>query len=135
PATIIPPAPVVVERRPIDPSLPPDHPLEPGMVRGRNPGSPADRIAASEAALAGARPPVIPDPAGKANFIAAARRAAQAAGRDAPAKTESSAPSDIASAAGKLASRVGKLRALIGGGAVILLVMGSTQIARTLLNP
>jgi localization factor PodJL len=128
-------APVVVERRPIDPSLPPDHPLEPGMVRGRNPGSPADRIAASEAALAGARPPVIPDPAGKANFIAAARRAAQAAGRDTPPKSEqSSAPADIASAASKLASRVGKLRTLIGGGAAILLVLGTAQIARTLLG-
>ena len=114
--------PAAAERRPIDPNLPPDHPLEPGfsVTRGRTPGSPADRIAASEAALAGAKPPVIPDPGGKSNFIAAARRAAQAAGRRRPARRSGrrSTSSDIASAAGKLASRVGKLRALIGGGAV-----------------
>jgi localization factor PodJL len=134
-ATMPPPVAVVVERRPIDPTLPPDHPLEPGMARNRTPGSPADRIAASEAALVGARPPVIPDPGGKANFIAAARRAAQAAGRDTPAKVDqSSAPANIASAASKLASRVGKLRTLIGGGAAILLVLGSMQIARNLVG-
>jgi localization factor PodJL len=128
--------PVAAERRPIDPNLPPDHPLEPGFsaTRGRNPGSPADRIAASEAALAGAKPPVIPDPGGKANFIAAARRAAQAAGREAPPKSERTKSSDLATAAGKLASRVGKLRALIGGSAAVLLLVGSFQIARMLLS-
>jgi localization factor PodJL len=52
------------ERRPIDPNLPPDHPLEPGVTRVRHPASPADRIAASEAALGPAKPPVIPDPGG-----------------------------------------------------------------------
>jgi hypothetical protein len=51
------------ERRPIDPNLPPDHPLEPSTAaRGRIGNSPADRIAASEAALGPAKPPVIPDP-------------------------------------------------------------------------
>jgi localization factor PodJL len=124
------------ERRPIDPSLPPDHPLEPGSgaSRARVPGSPADRIAASEAALAGAKPPVIPDPAGRSNFIAAARRAAQAAGQDAPSKTKA-APGDIASAASRLASRVGKLRSLIAGGSAVLLVLGSLGAARVLLGP
>src|SRR5439155_17287736 len=54
------------ERRPSDPTLPPDHPLEPGAGVNRGHGnSPADRIAASEAALGPAKPPVIPDPAGK----------------------------------------------------------------------
>ena len=38
-------------RTPIDPNLPPDHPLEPGFnPRGCLTASPADRIAASEAA-------------------------------------------------------------------------------------
>jgi localization factor PodJL len=135
-APTAPVSPAAIERRPIDPSLPPDHPLEPGLARSRYPGSPADRIAASEAALAGAKPPVIPDPGGKSNFIAAARRAAQAAGRDAPAKNPpTTSSSDIVSAAGKLASRVGKLRMLIGGGAAVLLVLGSAQIARNLLGP
>jgi len=120
------------ERRPIDPTLPPDHPLEPGSgMRGRNPGSPADRIAASEAALAGAKPTVIPDPAGKSNFIAAARRAAQAAGQTPAARPKTSG--DIASAASRLASRVGKLRTLIAGGSAILLVLGALEITRTLL--
>ncbi len=136
PQTPKPASPPAAERRPIDPNLPPDHPLEPGsgMARGRNPSSPADRIAASEAALGSAKPPVIPDPGGKSDFIAAARRAAQAAGRDAPAKNDVTAPGEIASAAGKLASRVGKLRTLIGAATAILLVLGSLLIARTLLG-
>lgn len=77
--------------QPIDPDLPPDHPIEPGMVKSGMvrppraaagtvpPPSPAARIAASEAALGPAKPPVIPDPAGQSDFIAAARRAAKAA--------------------------------------------------------
>jgi localization factor PodJL len=75
--------------QPIDPDLPPDQPIEPGMARsaaGRNAGpvvaSPAARIAASEAALGAAKPPVMPDPAGaQTDFIAAARRAAKTAGQ------------------------------------------------------
>ena len=55
-----PPAPQ--EQRPIDPDLPPDHPLEPGAPRGRAGNSPLDRIAASEAALGPVKPPVVPDP-------------------------------------------------------------------------
>ena len=72
---------LAVARTPIDPNLPPDHPLEPGFRRGRSRNQPsaADRIAASEAAV-GSKPPVIPDPGGgKPDFIAAARRAARAA--------------------------------------------------------
>jgi localization factor PodJL len=80
-------SPPAAERRPIDPNLPPDHPLEPGVSRGRYPATPADRIAASEAALGSMKPPVIPDPGGKSNFIAAARRAAQAATNAAPVRT------------------------------------------------
>ncbi len=65
------------ERPPIDPDLPADTPLEPGSAgRGR---SPAERIAASEAALAPLKREGTPEITGKANFIAAARRAAQAA--------------------------------------------------------
>ena len=68
------------ERPPIDPDLPADTPLEPGIgaARGR---SPAERIAASEAALGPALGTLKREGevTGKANFIAAARRAAQAA--------------------------------------------------------
>ena len=97
------PRPPAAERRPIDPNLPPDHPLEPGFgaTRGRSPGSPADRIAASEAALGPAKPPVIADPGGKSNFIAAARRAAQAA-----ATTEASRANGPQAAAGPAAASV-----------------------------
>jgi localization factor PodJL len=60
---------------PIDPDLPPDQPLEPGSGPPRQRAG--ARIAASEAALGAARPA---QPAGgKSTFIAAARRAAQAA--------------------------------------------------------
>ncbi|NPU65197.1 hypothetical protein HL667_09345 [Bradyrhizobium sp. 83012] len=62
----------------IVPELPPDHPLEPGTRPPGRTASPAERIAASEDALselpAGKREPV-----STSSFIAAARRAAQAA--------------------------------------------------------
>ncbi len=82
PAMMMPPA-----RRPIDPTLPADHPLEPGTARQRppsstTPASAAERIAASDASRVGANPAAEPD--SKANFIAAARRAAQAAATLAP---------------------------------------------------
>jgi localization factor PodJL len=119
--------PPVAERRPIDPNLPPDHPLEPGSAaRGRSGGSPADRIAASEAALGPAKPPVIPDPGGKSNFIAAARRAAQAAARDAPPRAV--LPKDAAAGPAKtggLADLLAKhRRSLVVGASVIVIVAG-----------
>ena len=64
---------------PIDPDLPADQPLEPGSGPPPLHANPAARIAASEAALGGARPAAAPG--GKSSFIAAARRAAQAAGQ------------------------------------------------------
>lgn len=122
--------PVPAERRAIDPSLPPDHPLEPGAASGRSrqPGSPAERIAASEAALGPAKPPVIPDPAGgKADFIAAARRAAQAAVNDTPAPvysdkrpaTEKAKPA-AASLGSRISDRMRKL--LVRSSAALMLV-------------
>jgi localization factor PodJL len=123
-----PPAP----RQPIDPNLPPDHPIEPGS--GTNPGrlsaSPADRIAASEADLDQAKPPVIPDPGEKSNFIAAARRAAQAAAAD-PSPSALRAVADHQeqaeqTLAAKLAKRV---RSIFVGASVILLVGGALRIA------
>jgi len=120
------------DRQPIDPNLPPDHPLEPGVSRGRS-GSPADRIAASEAALENVRPPVIPDPGGKSNFIAAARRAAQAALVEAsPAKEKAAASGQPATAAGSIAGRIGgKIRKLMVGAGVVLFVLGSLHFVAT----
>lgn len=115
-----------VERRPIDPNLPPDHPLEPGAGRSRG-SSPADRIAESEAALENVRPPVIPDPAGKSNFIAAARRAAQAAIVEAPPPKDKRAADPAGgeggtSPTGKLG---GSIRKFVVGTGVLLLLLGA----------
>jgi localization factor PodJL len=130
--------PVAAERRPIDPNLPPDHPLEPGSGAsrgGRHGPSPADRIAASEAALVPAKPPVIADPGGKSNFIAAARRAAQAA----TSAEVSARGSPNPAAAGPTVSQMGRLvgmarkhaRTVIVGISVIVIVLGSLNIVRT----
>ena len=76
-----PSAPAPQPRQPIVSDLPPDAPLEPGSGgrRIRAMASAIDRIAASEA-TAGAVPAAAAetDPSVRANFVAAARRAAQA---------------------------------------------------------
>ncbi len=113
-------------RMPIDPSLPPDHPLEPGSGanRARATASAAERIAASEAAI-GAKPPVIPDPGGgKSDFIAAARRAAKAAASIAP---ESKA-GDIITAAAPVKKWTEKLRTLAVAAAVVVIIVGGFHI-------
>jgi localization factor PodJL len=116
------------ERRPLDPDLPPDHPLEPGTP-GRTVRLPGERIAGSESAAAAKRPPGS-DIGGKSSFIAAARRAAQAASRESAVKSAIGGPTNIASAAGKLANRIRKLRALIAATAGVLIVLGALQVAR-----
>lgn len=79
PATAAPPSPKSAahqrEARPIDPSLPADHPLEPGSVRGRAALS-ADRPAAASGKGSSEGDQ---NTAQRGDFIAAARRAAQAA--------------------------------------------------------
>lgn len=124
------------ERRAIDPTLPPDHPLEPGATASRRgpPGSPAERIAASESVLLSTKPAAAPERGNASDFIAAARRAAQAAGRSPPGPGAASGTREIASAAGKLAKRVGKLRALIVGTSAIVMVCGGLQIGRMALS-
>ncbi len=116
----------VAARTPIDPSLPPDHPLEPGSAAGRSRQLPsaADRIAASEAVI-GSKPPVIPDPGGgKSDFIAAARRAAKAAAAASPPKPKG--PVTIAPAAAKKLSE--RLRTVIVAAAVVAIVVGGFHI-------
>ncbi len=121
----------VTPQRPIDPNLPPDHPLEPGSASARSRPSPsaADRIAASEAAIGG-KPPVIPDPGAKSDFIAAARRAARAAALAAPDR----GPTDEAAAPGApLPKRLTqRLRALIVVAAVVVIVLGTLHIVSRL---
>jgi localization factor PodJL len=118
-------------RQPIDPNLPPDHPLEPGSAsRSRQPSA-ADRIAASQAAL-GSKPPVIPDPGGgKPDFIAAARRAAQAA-----AATALERPPGAKAPAGEPLPKTltQRLRKLIVPLAVVAIVAGGWRIASRLFD-
>jgi localization factor PodJL len=111
-------------RTPIDPSLPPDHPLEPGSTsRSRAPSTSAGRIAAGEAVFE-PKPPVIPDPgAGKPDFIAAARRAAQAA--SAGSAQGKNPPRPGAGQPKKLTER---LRTLAVAAAVVVIVVGGFHI-------
>ena len=143
------------ERSPIVPDLPADHPLEPGSVgtRGRAgaadkpsapaptvrpPESPAERIAASEAALGPAKPTTAPEPGSKANFIAAARRAAQAASSEqpAPAATDAAGDGKGASTLGSIGETLSRRRRplLIALGAV-LLVVSTLHLVMTMFGP
>jgi localization factor PodJL len=119
-------------RMPIDPSLPPDHPLEPGSATGRARALPsaADRIAASEAAV-GSKPPVIPDPGGgKPDFIAAARRAAKAAAGTVPEeKANGKNGASSAAPTKKLSERI---RTLAVAGAVVVIIVGGFHIVSRL---
>ena len=120
------------DHQPIDPNLPPDHPIEPGAAgRTRPPSSPSDRIAASEAALGPTKPPVLPDPGGKSNFIAAARRAAQAATRLSDTlKPTPQRDEDVKVPARK---RWGaRLRSFLIGGSVVALAIGAVYFITNL---
>ena len=118
------------ERPPIDPDLPADTPLEPGSAgRGR---SPAERIAASEAALAPLKREGAPEITGKANFIAAARRAAQAAANEgslveAPRADEQASEETPSSLIGRFLAN--RRRALMVGVSALLVLYGAIQIA------
>jgi localization factor PodJL len=121
----------VASRQPIEPDLPPDHPLEPGSAAGRSrqPLSAAERIAASEA-VAGSKPPVIPDPgAGKPDFIAAARRAARAA---AATRANEGAKKVGAEGPAQPKTLTERLRTLVVAGAVVVIVLGCFHIASRL---
>ncbi len=112
-------------RQPIDPNLPPDHPLEPGSAAGpRLMPSAADRIAASEAAVDFAKPPVIAEPGNKPDFIAAARRAAQAAAAAAPPPERQPRP-EIAAMVKEKPAKSSRLRKLlVAGGAALIAIVG-----------
>jgi localization factor PodJL len=122
------------ERRPLSVGLPADHPLEPGTggPRGRAP-TPAERIAASEALLP---PRPAGEPAGKANFIAAARRAAQAAAADASLEgTRAAEERPHSSMLGSVGGAISKRRRpLMIGIAVLLLVLGTFHLVSNFLG-
>ncbi|MGO9359941.1 MAG: hypothetical protein ACLP1D_20130 [Xanthobacteraceae bacterium] len=136
-----------IPRAPIDASLPPDFPLEPGTrpqdrAAAAPPPTPSQRIAASEQVLS-----EIPAPSRQAtsssNFIAAARRAAQAAAnpaRDASSDkprhvnvldNKSRAAGAGAGAASKLTS---KIRSLLVGVSVVVIVLSGFKMAMTMLE-
>lgn len=132
-ASARPAAPSMRERNPINPNLPPDFPLEPGSgtPRVHPPASAAERIAASEAALGGVKPGGANHP-GQTNFIAAARRAAQAAAAAAPDASAAKAESPGAQQ-GKSISR--KVRSLFVGASAIILIAASARLAIDMLDP
>ncbi|MBB1091827.1 SEL1-like repeat protein [Rhodopseudomonas palustris] len=124
-------------RAAINPALPPDHPLEPGSRPPARVTSPSERIAASESAineLGGAKP----EPASSSNFIAAARRAAQAA---ASATGHSTDKSKGDGKAGPTPGKAGpgstigsKIRSLLVGASVVVIVLGTFKMAMNLLD-
>jgi localization factor PodJL len=117
-------------RTPIDPNLPPHYPLEPSSAsrRSRPPPSAADRIAGSEATV-GSKPPVIPDPGGKSDFIAAARRAAQAT---ASASLQEQHAATSVRISPKAKNRKRRMRKVTVAAAVIIAFIGSYRIASRL---
>jgi localization factor PodJL len=123
-----------IARTPIDPNLPPDHPLEPGSAPGRTrwPMTPTERLAALDSASP-AKPPVIPDPSGgKADFIAAARRAAQAAASTLPHDKSSATPGTVTPSGSKKLSD--RLRTLFVAAAVVAIVVGGFRVVSQMLD-
>jgi localization factor PodJL len=119
----------------IEPDLPPDHPLEPGTRPGGRPATPSERIAASESAIGdiGAAPR---EPVNSSSFIAAARRAAQAAAsQPAAEKAGRAAAKTSAGDKTKGSSTIGsKVRSLLIGASVVVIVLGTFKMALTLLD-
>jgi len=119
---------------PIDPDLPHDQPLEPGSGPPPLNADPAARIAASEAALGGARPAAAAG--GKSSFIAAARRAAQAAVQQPGARAPRAEPveaqeRETPSLRAKMMKRV---KSLFIAASIIAIVVGSAQIVGNVLD-
>jgi localization factor PodJL len=123
---------------PINPDLPPDQPLEPGSGPPKFRANPGARIAMSEAALGGSGPAPAAN-GGKSGFIAAARRAANAAVQKtadrAPPPPPPPAPDvleledpDAPSLRSKITKRV---KSLFIAASIAAVVVGSVQIAGT----
>ncbi len=108
---------------PIESRLQPDQPLEPGSGPPRASINPGARIVASEAALGGVRP-AAPAAGSKSDFIAAARRAAQAAGQDPKARSPraDSSKGNGKSLRSKMMTRV---KLLFLAASIVAIVIGS----------
>lgn len=118
-----------VAQLPINPDLPPDEPLEPGSGPPQMRANPGARIAASEAALGGAGASAMA-PGSTSNFIAAARRAAQAAVQAESTSTRPERASEDYNDAGSLRAKMMKrVKSLFVAASIIAVVVGSAQIA------
>jgi localization factor PodJL len=114
----------------LETDLPPDYPIEPNHR-----SSPAERIAASQAALGNpfgtARTSGHPDADAKANFIAAARRAAQAASSQLTERADRRVP-ELRRVHGddEVPSNVlgNHARLLLVAASVVMVVLGSLQL-------
>ena len=132
-----PPKPAEAADHPVAPiraDLPPDHPLEPGTLPpGRM--TPSERVAASEEALREIAP-AAPEPGNASSFIAAARRAAQAASAlpKPPKLSRAASLNDSIRAAAKSAPPGSRIRTLLVGAGVVVLVLGSFKLAMTYLD-
>ncbi len=127
--------PTAAPRIAIEPELPPDHPLEPGTRPAGRVASPSERIAASEHAI-GEISPQPKEPVSATNFIAAARRAAQAAAA-APASGKSARgpqKEPVGDKASEPSTITSKIRSLLVGASVVVIVLGTFKMAMTLLD-
>lgn len=139
PAAAKPRASMQAKRKPINPDLPPDEPLEPGT---RMPASPAERIAASEADLGAAKPEAEKPAGGKSFFLAAARRAAKAALRDTTPRIAKSKqaiaveadPYDSGELPDLRPSLFARVKKLLVAASVIAIVIGLIHIAANYYN-
>jgi localization factor PodJL len=80
------------------------------------------------------KPPVIPDPGGKSNFIAAARRAAQAAAAQVPQATKAEPAAAEPAQDGLAQSLAGRVRTLLVGASVVVIVLGTLHYGASLLG-
>jgi localization factor PodJL len=129
--------PTSAPRPSLAPDLPPDHPLEPGTRPGGRVASPSERIAASESAIS--EIPAAPkEPVSSSSFIAAARRAAQAAAAQPVDKKGKPLKADNARDTkdrGKSSSAIStKVRSLLVGASVVVIVLGTFKMAMNLLD-
>jgi localization factor PodJL len=139
------PAPIATEATPLR-RLPvthqlidPDQPLEPGSGQPASNADPAARIAASEAALGGVRPAITSVPSNRSAFIAAARRAAQAANKDTTPRRPRSAAEFMNPEGGEpdpsMRERLMKrVKSLFIAASIIAIVVGGVQIAGNVVN-
>ena len=127
-------------RTPIEPGLPPDHPLEPGTRPTGRAASPSERIAASESAISeipAASREKASEKVSTSSFIAAARRAAQAAAAAQPADGKGprgSVKKPAGDSAKEGSTITSKIRSLLVGASVVVIVLGTFKMAMSLVE-